>query len=721
MSRFPLVRHPHDLRPVTAPAVAGYQPLLIAAAVACCFGAPGAQAQPAGAQAIHGSASLSQQGNKLVVTTANGAGSNHSAINWQSFSVPAGSVTQFNQPSAASTSINRVVGNNPSEIFGTLSSNGKLVLVNPSGIAVGAGAVVDTAGFTASTLRMSDADALAGRLVFGDGGAGSALSVGGQIVARSGDIVLIAPNIETAGGAVLQSPNGATILAAGQQVAITGRGLEGISLQVQAPTDSAVNLGKIEGDAVGIFAGTLKHSGLINATAVSSEGGRVVLKGQSEAEIAGAITASKGNLGGQVHATAGKVRLKSGAVIDVSGTNGGGEALLGGGWQGKDARLANASETTLEAGSTVKANASDNGNGGTVVAWSDQTTQVHGRIEATGGAQGGNGGNVETSGKQALDARGVRVDTRAPLGQTGNWLLDPTSITITGGCAPGPAPCPPAPAPAPAPGPSIVYEADLEASTTDITILAFDTIDVAGSFFGNALTLQSGINITLQTNATGGGTGVDLTGVPGLVLQASGGGSVTMLTGNSTQVIRPGNVQVTGPGTITLTSLGTVDITSSSLSTAGGAISITGAVDLNIVSPLVTSAGGEITLRGDRMAIGNTINSGAGRTVVLPFTTSRPITLGGPSEITALNLNSSEVNQITASTLVIGGNSYTGGIAIGNVGGAINPTGTSSLSLINSPAAGPGITQSAPFTVANLNADARAVILNNAGNLVQQV
>ncbi|MBA3773763.1 MAG: filamentous hemagglutinin N-terminal domain-containing protein [Ramlibacter sp.] len=108
---------------------------------------------------------MSQQGGNVLVTTQNGPGTSHSAINWQSFSVPGGSTTRFQQPTAASLSINRVVGGNPSAIYGTLSSNGRLVLVNPSGIAVGAGAVVDTAGFTASTLRMSDADALAGRLV----------------------------------------------------------------------------------------------------------------------------------------------------------------------------------------------------------------------------------------------------------------------------------------------------------------------------------------------------------------------------------------------------------------------------------------------------------------------------------------------------------------------------------------------------------------------------
>src|SRR5207237_846546 len=176
----------------------------------------------------------------------NAAGTNRSVINWQSFSIPSGSSTRFDQPTVQSLSINRVVGNDPSSIFGTLSSNGRLVLVNPSGIAVGAGAVVDTAGFTASTLKMSDADALAGRLVFGDGLGGGLLKVEGRIVARSGDIVLIAPNVQVGAQALVQAANGATILAAGQKVELTGRGLEGIVMQVQAPENSAVNLGTLQ-------------------------------------------------------------------------------------------------------------------------------------------------------------------------------------------------------------------------------------------------------------------------------------------------------------------------------------------------------------------------------------------------------------------------------------------------------------------------------------------
>ena len=208
-------------------------------------------------------------------------------------------------------------------------------------------AVVDTAGFTASTLRMSDADALAGRLVFGgDGLSGGVLSVDGRIVARSGDVVLIAPNVQVGAQALVQSPSGATLLAAGQKVELTGRGLEGIRLEVQAPSDQVVNLGTLQGDAVGIFAGQLKHSGLIQATGISAEGGKVVLRAQDSADILGQVKATSGTQGGQVHATAGKVMLRSGAVVDVSGSQGGGEALIGGGWQGKDSRIANATETT---------------------------------------------------------------------------------------------------------------------------------------------------------------------------------------------------------------------------------------------------------------------------------------------------------------------------------------------------------------------------------------
>ncbi|HSV47440.1 MAG TPA: filamentous hemagglutinin N-terminal domain-containing protein, partial [Ramlibacter sp.] len=428
----PAPRASTSVRPASSPAAAGLRPAGAAMAVAAAFAASPqlGLAQPAGAVVIHGQASLVQQGANLTVTTQNGPGTNHSAINWQSFNVPAGSTTHFAQPNAISTSINRVTGSDPSAIFGTLSSNGRLVLVNPAGITVGAGAVVDTAGFTASTLRMSDADALAGRLLFGsDALGGGPLTIDGKIIARHGDVVLIAPQLVTGASAVVEAPDGAVVLAAGQKVELTGRGLEGIRLELQAPDDSVVNLGTLKGDAVGVFAGQLRHSGLIQATGVSVEGGRVVLKAAGTADIGGQVQASRGATGGQVHVTGAKVMLRSGAVIDVSGAQGGGEALIGGGWQGQDRRLANARETILEAGSRVKADAIEAGNGGTIVAWSDGTTRVAGALSARGGALAGDGGHIETSG-HLLDLQTTDITTKAPSGTDGLLLLDPTNIYI---------------------------------------------------------------------------------------------------------------------------------------------------------------------------------------------------------------------------------------------------------------------------------------------------
>src|SRR5690606_671813 len=69
------------------------------------------------------------------------------------------------------------------------------------------------------------------------------------------------------------------------------------------------------------------------------------------------------------------------------------------------------------------------GDGGKVVVWGDEGTQFYGAIIARAGQQGGDGGFAEVSGKEYLDFSGF-VDLRAPLGDVGTLLLDPTDITI---------------------------------------------------------------------------------------------------------------------------------------------------------------------------------------------------------------------------------------------------------------------------------------------------
>src|SRR5512132_2281037 len=111
------------------------------AAVAACFAAQGALANPVGPTVVNGSATFSAAGGTLNVTNTPNA-----IINWRGFSIGAGEATRFQQQSASSAVLNRVVGQDPSAILGTLWSNGKVFLINPNGILFGQGSRVDVAG-----------------------------------------------------------------------------------------------------------------------------------------------------------------------------------------------------------------------------------------------------------------------------------------------------------------------------------------------------------------------------------------------------------------------------------------------------------------------------------------------------------------------------------------------------------------------------------------------
>src|SRR5688572_5202996 len=55
-------------------------------------------------------------------------------INWNSFSIAASERVNITQPSTSAALLNRVTGNSPSEIFGRLTANGQVFLVNNAGV-----------------------------------------------------------------------------------------------------------------------------------------------------------------------------------------------------------------------------------------------------------------------------------------------------------------------------------------------------------------------------------------------------------------------------------------------------------------------------------------------------------------------------------------------------------------------------------------------------------
>jgi len=393
-------------------------PLAVAVALAW---APPIHANPSGAQVAAGAASFNTAGRTLTVTNTPGT-----IINWQSFSIGTGATTHFQQQSALSAVLNRVVGSDPSQILGTLSSNGRVFLVNPHGIVFGPGAVINTAGLVASTLNIRDADFLAGRMKFEGGGSGVLRNEGA--IRASGDIFLVGPQIENAG--LVKSDNGSVVLAAGRSLTITSPDAHGVQFALQAPADTALNLGAIEAkNAAAMFAGTLRHSGEIRAVSASVDAsGRVTLAAQKDAIVDGNALISIDNSvgrGGRVEITGERVGLFDNAAVSARGAAGGGEILVGGDYQGANPAVRNAQMTHIAPGATLDAG-SATGSGGRVIVWADDSARAHGRIIA---GSGDGGGFIETSGRRYLDVGGIRIDA----GRGGAWLLDPYNIEVVAG------------------------------------------------------------------------------------------------------------------------------------------------------------------------------------------------------------------------------------------------------------------------------------------------
>jgi filamentous hemagglutinin family protein len=124
-----------------------------------------AQVLPSGMNTVAGQVSARTVGGTLTVNN-----SPNAIINWNSFSIGAGNAVRFEQAGASSKVLNRVTGNDPSAILGSLSSNGRVWLLNPNGVLFGQSARVDVAGLVTSTLNLNNADWLAGNFRFTQGG-----------------------------------------------------------------------------------------------------------------------------------------------------------------------------------------------------------------------------------------------------------------------------------------------------------------------------------------------------------------------------------------------------------------------------------------------------------------------------------------------------------------------------------------------------------------------
>ena len=531
---------------------------------ALALGAPFAQIplDPARAQTLPqsgtvvGGAGTIQQTSSTQLTI--NQSSQNLSIDWQSFSIGAGHIVRFNQPNSSALALNRVIGPDPSQIFGQIQANGRVVIMNPAGIYFGPSSMVDVNGLVATTARMSQADFLAGTLNFslasGDLNA-RVINEGAINVAQGGFAVLAAAAVENKGTVIAQ---GGTIVLAGTPtftLDFFGDGLlkfAATGVVTQAPNGATAlveNSGTLSANggrvlmtaraARDVINNVINTTGIVEARSARLENGEIVIDGGDNGIVSvnGRVDVSgtaADATGGNVTVLGEKVGLFENARVDVSGAAGGGQVLVGGNYQGKGPE-ANAKMVYMDARAVIDASSSL-ADGGRVILWSDEVTRNAGHIDVSGA---NNGGFIEVSSKGHLDFRGT-VNLRGASGRAGELLLDPNDITIGG--------------------------ADTNITNTTNTFGATG----AGASIISLATLYAALGtgaVTVQTASGSGGSG-NIT-VASAIAYTGAASSLTLLADRDILV----NAAISSTNTLglTLTAARSVSI-SSNITTAGGDI-----------------------------------------------------------------------------------------------------------------------------------------------------
>lgn len=601
-------------------------------------------------------------GNTLAITQTQSA-SNRGLIEWSSFSIGSAARVTISQPNAQSLLVNRVTGsgNGPSasEIHGSLSANGRVLLVNPAGVMFGSSAQVSAGSLVASALDLDASMTGNGyaALVGGNGDIALSGGTGGVDIATANDPR--APQIQvTEGGSivlvsqaqvehhgVVSAPRGEVNISTGSAATLRAVGTSGFVQVMQVtpsePQSSSIVTGmgsqtlaaggrivvggqpREEGDARG---DSLFIGGVLSTDASGGDAGSIHIDAGAQGTLTvsdASVTASSTTAtGGQVTLLGRQITLERGEQagapeVRAEGATGGGRIDIG----DTRTRAVMVNDNVL-----LSTDATRNGNGGQIVLramFNDPAatlpvaridfgvTESYGVLRARGGTEGGNGGHIETSGMAVTTAlanaggvvfkRGTQdASARAAGGSAGRWTLDPFNVTIS------------------------------NAAPQDVSG-SFEPIGPGANVQASDITaaLNAGTSVEISTDAGGAGSQAgNIFVAPGTNITRTAGTAPTSLTlrANDTVTVDGAIIGSTGAGPLNLNFFadldgngsGGVTVLNASISTAGGAIVASGGLDpatgyargdlqnaaIRISNTsidthdLVTGTAGDITLRG---------------------------------------------------------------------------------------------------------------------------
>jgi filamentous hemagglutinin family protein len=638
-----------------------------------------ALAGPVGGKVAAGNATITHQGNRTIIRASDG-----SIINYSSFDLNPNESVRFIQPGSTARVLNRITGDAPTTLNGTITANGIVYFANRAGVIFGPNSVINVGGIYAAAGSISNRDFLGGTDHFTNihGEVSNAGAIDAKFAALVGERIVNTGTIDASGGMIA--------MVAGNEVTLSPRGGT-MSVKVSQPTPgmgkaAIENSGTLRADGGSAFmvAGDMyslavKNTGNIRARRVKIEG-----LGNAGVQVSGAIDASNqrdGASGGSIEITGRTVDLL-GANLDASGRRAGGEILVGGDYQGLGT-LRNAQTTHVDADSAIRADATGAGKGGKVIVWSDRTTTVYGDISASGGARSGDGGLIETSGKINLDIRGASIQARArsSSGKGGLWMMDPVNVTIaaapdngaTATTAGGTTTFDPDNSVSPA----VVDVATINAALnggTNVTVITGSVGADAGNITVNAavsktagadatFTLRAANNVVVNSTigSTSGRLNVDL--------QANADGAGNIDTNLSAGDVTINAAITTNGGTFSSSGVGYTQNAGGTIATAGGDATILHTGVVAVDDTLIAGGAAHVLVQGSTFSASAAVMAGTGGMDLRPADAASDIRLNngaGDFNLSAATLGN--LALLPGSLLTIGAAAGTGNVLVGSSG-----------------------------------------------------
>lgn len=327
------------------------------------------------------------------------------AIGEGNLDIGSGQSVTINQNSSASLFVARDNRDNiQTSIDGALRANGRVMVLDRNGVFFGRESVLDVGGIVASTGAVDDDEIMSGANKIGISDIGKDVSIaleGTVNVSESGLAAFVAPNVRNSG--VINARLGKVALASGEKATIDlyGDGLVEIVAPGKAGKSLVENGGAIRAEsgeilvtaqgAKNLVDNVINTSGIADVSSVSVQGGKIVLSG-GKVSVSGTLDASGKGGAGTIKAL--------GASVEVSGA--------------------------------IRADGIGEGKGGTVYLYGIDSASLSGTVSAKGGIAGGDGGFVELSSPASVSYTGL-VNTTAPAGATGTFLIDPADLYLWNG------------------------------------------------------------------------------------------------------------------------------------------------------------------------------------------------------------------------------------------------------------------------------------------------